>query len=339
MLRQHCTLAIDLADQLVAHYIPVVIDGVVYGNVFCAHCFGANIRQGQFWKLVLDGIRGLEEKCSDLRKNIPYKPVRWKLLTTYCIPKVTPWTSFLTFGSTRLGKLCLVPTARDYTNAEEKALNGICPGLMAVNLMPQMNSAASEIIAFAKIKDGFKAVANVKAICEKCDALALSLFALTPSAKRTYLLGKFGVGIDRTMIFFFNSELVFNCESEPRIPSMVHIVISLSGSILSLIVLTILLQRLKNFKKHVSKKPNRAQIFLIASKMLFLSMFIVSYFLRKIASKVMSALLHTSLFLSFSYYVLFGQKVSIMMWQLKKAKIIKNPLWKYQCIYISSSFY
>ena len=94
MLRQHCALAIDMADQLVSHYIPVVIGGVVYGNVFCAQCLGADISQGQFWKLVLDGIRGLEEKCSDLRKNIPYKPVRWKLLTTYCIPKVTPWPFF-----------------------------------------------------------------------------------------------------------------------------------------------------------------------------------------------------------------------------------------------------
>ena len=46
-------------------------------------------------------------------------------------------------------------------------------------------------------------------------------------------------------------------------------------------------------------------------------MFIVSYFLKEIACKVMSVLLHTLLFLSFSYSVLFGQKVSLMMWQLK----------------------
>ena len=321
-LRRHCKATIDIEDQLVYHILPIQIGGILYSNIYCARCFGADLRRGQFWDLHI-AHQSDPKKCSELTEIIRFNnPVHLNTLKSHCSDELRSFPQFPGFlhGPTRVGKLCLVPGSTHLEDMEDNFFANDCPGLAMATFTPKIGSP----VAFLKVHGGFKAVSNIAEICHRCDALSLSLFTVFPKALRKYFTNYDGLSIDGRMLVFFDGDIIMNCEtfkdckSDSLIPPSAHVAISQAGCAISILVLAVLMYKLKSQKRRSSSKSQRVQFCFIASKIVFFCSFCLGYLSRNVACKVIAFLLHASLFLSFSYSMLLGSRISLMMWRLKK---------------------
>ena len=343
LLQQHCRVNIDSDHILVAHHVPLLINGILYKNIYCAQCFGKDIRFGQLWILHVGQIID-EAKCLEILEEIRVNHhVSWKRFQAHCGNQILtkPRDEDYKNGYTRMGKVCIMKR-HDSQESEEKLLAEICPNLSAEpptvqssrqqcgqhHNLPQNHTRGlvkktetSDAVVVAKLQSGFKVMSNVKEICQQCDELSRLRFSASLRAVRTILNNHNGFSTDGTMSIFFDRSFADDCINPETcegknlaIPASVHVVISQTGSVISVTVLSGLVY-LKRVQQ--SCKSKRIQLGLITSKILFFIVFCLSYWLRNLVCRVMAILLHVSLFLSFSYSIALGLNVSWMMWRLK----------------------
>ena len=351
-LRRQCKIDIQPSHHLVLHFIPIEIDSTIYRNVFCARCYHANVRRGRFWTLKL-GVPTVHDACAklvidmEMHSKVFLDQVKWACSGNGF---VVPNARSLTRGRSRMGMMCLVPSTgipRE-TDALVKAaitesskdeidihpLNvdeeDACARAIQKSLSGplRMDNHEDHPIFYAKIKSGFKIVNDVGEICQKCDALMRSLFTPNTDAIMSYFYDfsrDFGLNDGRMKVLFDAASLIDchvldDCELSVAIPSTVHVAVSQTGTLVSIALLIILLRVVvakQRDKNSSSSAPGRVQVCLIISKIIFFSCFFLSFILRRVVCKLMSALLHSSLLLSFSYSMMMGIRISIMMWRLK----------------------
>ena len=198
--------------------------------------------------------------------------------------------------------------------------------LKILNQKPhRMNWENIKSVFFMKTKKSFKTVTFVSEICEKCDSMLLSLFASHLTSIKHFLTLDAGNTLTDGKLSIFFRDIQIRCwhlgdcleDVNELIPSGVHIAISQTGAMVSIILLLALLNVMRSKSILRTSEARRLQALLFIYKILFFLFFGVSYALRGVACKPLAILLHVALLLSFSYSILLGIKISILMWKLK----------------------
>ena len=338
-LQAHCRLDISAENLTYIHYLPIEIHHIVYRNIYCARCFGADISQGEFWAIVFTAYKhySICKQIMVMMSEMPELPL--DLIKKYC-----GWKGFAgpdvpfnnvkqSMGPTRMGKYCLdkvtwLHSEKGHANNDSDLASWYLTTFdklddcRAAFINPPRYQSLDSIV-FEKTYQGFRVLASLTDICKYCDAMALLSLTYRIGSIERYITPPSSVSLtDGRLVAFFQGS--FNCSffkdcqnaNDEWISADVHVAISQTGSVISIIVLLLLLFLMsrKSFGKTESK---RLQISLIVSKIFFFVSFSLSYLLRNIACKLMAILLHFSLILSFSYSITIGVKIALVMWRLK----------------------
>ena len=350
-LRRHCLVDLERSLRMALHFIPLEIDSIVYRNVFCARCHGADILRAKFWELLSSAPTSpsQEDACYEhaaSSREIPTISVA--SIQAQCnyygfgSPPVPPFwegaPQLHTRGRGRMGKLCLTaPAPSSMIEFSAAALtltlrlpNDPCARAMADSLRSERgHQTRNEPRFLMKVEDGFRVISRVEELCRHCDALFLRLVSMDTLSAQFYISGldpgyqnaQWSVFLGR--LDHLNCSFFKDCEKDqPDQPDRLispnaRAIIWQTGSTLSVALLVSLLIIMRQNKGCFYAEPRRLQTFLIGSKILYFILFVLSHWLRKVACRVLAVLLHGVLLISFAYTILLSFHIFHMMWKLK----------------------
>ena len=332
-LRRHCIVNVEADHQTHLHYLPVVINEIVYRNIFCARCFSQDLEKGSFWDLFFPFMKlASAERCQQFIDSV-LKEARILLSSfrEFCKSLVLPVPKVISSmrGNTRMGRLCL--TLDRYTLNEKQSKDNFSVNDDISQCKKSINHAhlpghknATGPVFYAKTNIMFTVVTNFEQICKKCDSMLLTLLSHSLANLEPYFYstpwnmkpGQFSIFFDSPILL--DCKFYEDCEKPGNlIPATAHIILSLTGCSVSVILLSILLYAMVSHQTLFSSEPKRLQGVFIFTKILFFTIFILSYALRNVACKPISILLHMTLLMTFSFSGFIGIKISFLMWKLK----------------------
>ena len=351
-LSRQCYLTVRPEEHLILHYVPIEIDSNIYRNIFCAKCYRADIERGKFWQIYFPtpATPKGEERCGEVFHGVKEDPtIALDTLIEACgsVGNSGPRLRGYTYGRSRMGKLCATRRSEKDGAGEETSIDATVSRLL--NLFPNDSCAQAMITAiqdnahsttglkfFMKVKDGFKVISDSRGICKHCDTRFLSLFSFNTDSIKPYVLSEGWQSARWAMMFAktvtLNCSVYDDCADEDSpISKNARAIIWQTGSTISVVLLIALLVIMKRKRSFLKSESRRLQSFFIFSKILYFVCFFLSYQLRKVACKVLSALLHATLLISFAYSILLSFNISLMMWKLKNdlaSLSVKNKVQK-----------